>query len=688
MILKIKSKLILTVLSFVLLTFSAGLFRQHKTISPQANSRPKLYWFIPDGFRADPHQFSLYDWAEKGEMPNLKKMMDNGCRGYSRPVFPGHTPTNFATLMTGVNPAVHGINDGSMRIVGYPLDMIVKGGFSSFSKLVPPLWVQMEKQGSLVSLQSIPGSTPPELFEGNTIKGRWGAWGIDFPSIIFQDKKSGPLPQDMGQNKRLFFYGSELTKFSDTQKGDQWKLQKNSFFDGYEVDLSNWEHKLYAFVFKSHPEQKNYDRVLLSSNRQDILADLTVSDWSEWLPASLKYELKNDYQKNSPKKSAAERELSTVEVDTYLKVKVIRLGNKGEFRLRIIYDNLNEFITSPSEIAEDMRADVGHMVDFVDNYPPQLIFFQEDKKTFLEEADFSWQWHKRAVPYLINKLKSDVVLQSIYSPNQMLTSRWWMPFIDKTSYRYNEKSEEERKVLWDDVKSMYRQADDILGEIMKNTDENWTIVLSSDHGAVPLYREIRLNNLFHQRGWLKYSFNPVTKEHEINWAETKVIYLQMNNIYINPQGLGGTYKRANSPDYYRLRQEVIDLLKSLKDDNQVAVTSRIWKHEEAASSGLHNERIGDLVIANTSQYNWSEDLSSDGLIFAGTHKGGYKQGIWPESDEGMLTPFVIMGPNIKKGCVLEKPLTHVDQFATIGHIFGLKPTYKTQGKILQEIFED
>ena len=34
----------------------------------------------------------------------------------------------------------------------------------------------------------MPGSTPPELDKGITIRGRWGRWGADFHSVIFQDE--------------------------------------------------------------------------------------------------------------------------------------------------------------------------------------------------------------------------------------------------------------------------------------------------------------------------------------------------------------------------------------------------------------------------------------------------------------------------------------------------------------------
>lgn len=636
------------------------------SVRADSGKKTKVYWFIPDGFRADRKEFNIYYWAKSGELPNLKKMMDEGCRGYSRPTFPGHTPVNFATLMTGVSPIVHGVADGTMRLEGSPLNRVLTSGFSSFAKWVEPIWVQLEKMGSLVTLQSIPGSTPPELSRGNTIKGRWGAWGVDVPAIIFQDKQNEKLMIEMGQNKKLFSMGSDLTRFTESANSHDWKisLPKNTQnSNSFEVNLSNRGYSLYGIVTKG--SNGDYDQIRLSHDKSSTLVDLKVGQWSEWLPVTLDNR-----------------------IETFMKIKMIRLGSRGEFRLRIIYDGLNSLTTSPSIIADKMRSEVGHMVDYVDSYPPQLIYFPEDKTTFLEESNLSWDWHLKAVPFLAKSLDSDVVIQSIYSPNQMLTSRWWLPFLDKESRRYQEKSDSDRSVLWSEVKAMYKKADDVLGEILKDTDSNWYVVLSSDHGVIPLYREVRLNNLFYRKGWLKYKFNPLTQENEINWDKTQVIYLQMNNIYINPTGLGGLYKRANSAEYTKLRSEVQNLLENLTDpDTGVKVTSHIWTHEKALDAGLPESRVGDLIISNAAQYLWSEDISEKKEVFVGTLKGGYKQGVWPKDIEGMLTPFVIMGPGIKKGCEIKEPIQHIDQYATLARILGLHPPYKAEGRVLEEIFK-
>ena len=47
-------------------------------VVPKDTTAKKLYWFIPDGMRADPGLFNVFKWAQEGKLPNIKKMMDNG----------------------------------------------------------------------------------------------------------------------------------------------------------------------------------------------------------------------------------------------------------------------------------------------------------------------------------------------------------------------------------------------------------------------------------------------------------------------------------------------------------------------------------------------------------------------------------------------------------------------------------
>lgn len=651
----------------------------------------KLYWFIPDGLRADPSVFTIFKWAEEGLMPNLKKMMTAGSYGYSIPVFPGHTPTNFATLLTGSTPKVHGIADGPMHIEGYPLKMVSKGGFSSIAKKVPPIWYTLEENGLLSTVLSVPGSTPPEIDLGVTIRGRWGGWGIDFPAVIFHTADDKKLRQYQGLGNRVFNFGSELTRFIKATDPTGWQLTlPQSYSPIREITMQNWGAVIYACIYDTtDDETANYDSVLFSVDKKQELARVPEGNWSNWLPVTLTWEMKNDYNIYTPKRMAWERNLSSVPVKTEMAINVIRLGEPDFFRIRFFYNSLNSHLVKPSYMAEDILRETGPMIDFPDNYPPQLIYYPEDKKTFLEESRRSLAWHKKIVSYVAKNTGTEVIIHDTYTPNQMLTSRWWMGSLDPQSSNYREVDTTYRETLWQEVKSMYQDLDDILGEIMANADEDTYIVFSSDHGIVPLDREVRLNNLFARKGLLKFNINRDTGVYEIDWKNTRAIYLKMDNIYLNPDGLDGNYHRASGKEYEKLRQEVIDLLQDLEDKNGIAPLAKIVKWEDAAEIlDLPADRVGDLVVANKPTYGWIEDISADLQVFKKPFKSGYKQAIIPAGVEGMLTPFVIMGPGVKKDYRIPEPIRHIDQYPTIMTLLQQPiPTF-VEGKPLEEIMAE
>src|SRR6185312_15875818 len=137
----------------------------------------------------------------------------------------------------------------------------------------------------------------------------------------------------------------------------------------------------------------------------------------------------------------------------------------------------------PAEWSERLEKKLGPMVDFVDNYPAQLVHVPEDKQTFLEESAMSFAWHEGLAGVASREMGANAVIQNIYSPNQMLTSRWWLGYVDPASRRFHDKSAAERAALWAEVRHMYQQMDGILGEVLRAADPDTVIVLSSDHGA-------------------------------------------------------------------------------------------------------------------------------------------------------------------------------------------------------------
>lgn len=633
----------------------------------------KLYWFIPDGMRADPGLFTVFQWAKEGKFPNIKKLIEQGSYGYSYPNFPSHTPTNFATLLTGTYPEVHGVNDGPMHAIGYSLDKVAVPGFRSVAKKVAPIWKTLEEAGLKVELISIPGSTPPEINKGVVLRGRWGGWGADFAALNFETK--GNLEQRIKQGRaaRLFYFGPQLTQYADAVSAQGWESSPVSFSAPKEVSMEGWGAFVYGYLIDSTDNGAvDYDSVALSLDKKTYFATLRQGEWSDWTPITLQWKT----------------ETQTIDVSTHMKVAVIKVGPDDFFRIRIFYDNLNKYVTFPDAAANLITQLTGPMIDFVDNYPAQLVYYPEDKKIFIDEANMSLEWHKKAVGASVKQFSPDIIIHDIYTPNQMLTSRWWMGSIDPNSSRYEKTLPEDRQALWNEVLDMYQKLDDIIGEIISTADKNTFIVLSSDHGAVPLGRSVNLNNLFAKKGWLTFSLDSKTGEPIIDWKKTRVIYLKMAHVYINPDGLAGNYTRVAGPAYESLRREVVQALQSLQDENGTKPVVDIVPWEKAKEyMRLDPERVGDLVIANAPGFGWNEEMTNDLEVFSEPIVSGYKQAIKAQDVPGMWTPFVIVGPGVKKDNFLgEQPFSLIDQYPTIMKALGIAVPSFVQGKPL-DVFD-
>lgn len=640
----------------------------YRILNSSGKNSLKLYWFIPDGLRVEPQLFKMYEWANEGKLPNIKKLMEMGTYGYSETVFPSHTPVSFATLLTGSTAKVHGVDDGPMHAIGQPLNKIAVPGFRSTSRKVPSIWKTLEDNNMKVAVLAVPGSTPTDINKGVVLRGRWGNWGADFHALNFETK--GDLSQRIkqGLSSKLFYAGAQLTQYVDSKPATDWINAPTSYSQALEVTMTGWGTPVYAYVYDSTDDNKmNYDRVSFSKDKQKLFGDISQGNWTEWEPINLKWTVDN----------------KTIDVESDVKIALIKIGDDGFIRIRCFYNNLNQEIAFPSDSAEIVNKAIGPMVDFVDNFPFQLGSYPEDKKIFMDEAAMSFEWHTKAIGTVIKEFQPDVVIHDIYTPNQLLTSQYIMPYFDPNSSRYVNSTEEQKMEASDQVLNIYKQMDNMIGEIFKKADKNTYIVFSSDHGNIPLNKYVNLNNLFAKKGWLKFTIDPKTGEPIIDWKNTKVIYLKMAHVYINPNGLAGNYERASGLAYEKLRQEVENSLISLADEDgskPVVEITRWEKAEEVLS--MDPSRVGDLIIANTPGYGWSENMSTDLKVFVNPSEGGYKQAVDP-GVPGMWTPFMIAGPGIKKNNYLgDTPIHHIDQYPTILKALNVEIPKEVEGKPL------
>ena len=128
-------------------------------------------------------------FVEKGVMPRLKKLIDEGCSGILNSTKPPMTPPGWTTLMTGVHPGKH-------RIYGFEdfnAETGALGHANSNTIAVETMWSYLSKNGYKVASLNMPMTYPPYEVDGVMVSG-FGSpgnssnftWPQSFKDQIFQ----------------------------------------------------------------------------------------------------------------------------------------------------------------------------------------------------------------------------------------------------------------------------------------------------------------------------------------------------------------------------------------------------------------------------------------------------------------------------------------------------------------------
>ena len=667
---------IAAIAAVVLALAAAGRLPGSRDARPDPGRR--LLWFAPDGFRADPQVFDVFRWAREGRLPALRRMMETGTYGYCRPTFPGHTPTNFATLFTGAYPEVHGVNDGPMRVEGRPLESASVGGFSSAAKLVEPVWVTLERElRTDPILLSIPGSTPPELERGETIRGRWGNWGPDFHPVVFQDAAGLPPERLRGQGSRLFFFGPELTRHVEKRPAAGGAGAGSSFSPPLEARLEAWGATLLATIRDETDDRVvSYDRISFSleGGRGEVAA-LGAGAWSDWIPVRLSW---------SPPGSGA-----AVPVDSSLRVKVVRLEADGRFRALVLFDQLNRHVVDPPELAVELSRAVGPMVDFPDSFP-------RSSSTCPRTARPSSRWRgcrsngtagrrrscsRPTGPGSTSPTRTPRTSSSPAgggsggsiprapgtgaspTPSATPSGRRSIAYTRAWTRSWARSSTGPTRIRW----------------WCSPRTTGWCLSTGTSGSTTSSHARGGSGSSGTRRPGPSVSTGMPRR-----WSISNCV------TYIHPGGLGGNWTRASGAEYQSLRRQVGEAILSLKDPSGVAPAEKVVEWERAgAELRLYAPRAGDLVVANRPGFGWTEEITPDLELFAEPLEAGYKQAVLSEEVPGMWTPFLIAGPGVRRGHFLgDDPIEMADQHPTVLGLLGVAPPAFVQGRVVTEAFDN
>lgn len=188
----------------------------------------------------------------------------------------------------------------------------------------------------------------------------------------------------------------------------------------------------------------------------------------------------------------------------------------------------------------------------------------------------------RATLLLMEEGEWDLFWVVFTGPDKMQHFFW--RFLDPKHPYYDEEKADEFGTA---IRDFWRRVDRVVGEIVSRLDEKTVVVVLSDHGFGPIYKEMRL------REWL-------VGEGYIDWDRGRVLtYYQGDfggRVYLNVRGREPHGEVQPGRPYRVLRNEIADRLRVLTDpETGVRPVTEIHFAEDIYS-GPHVEEGPDIIF--------------------------------------------------------------------------------------------
>ncbi len=147
------------------------------------------------------------------------------------------------------------------------------------------------------------------------------------------------------------------------------------------------------------------------------------------------------------------------------------------------------------------------------------------------------------------------------------------------------------------LRDLYVQMDELVGRVMKEIDEKSVLMVLSDHGFKPFRRAVELNRWLQQNGFLSEDLLAKTPDllQRVDWSNTQAYAVGFGGIYLN---LAGREAKGivRKEDAARLKREIIEKLKSLRDPERPGSPVSEVYDRDLAYKGPYVEDAPDLVV--------------------------------------------------------------------------------------------
>ena len=647
-------------------------------------------------------------YVDQGKMPNVAEYIRRGACRHDLMLLGGHptvTPPMWTTLATGCYANVHGITGFSRNIPG----KISRIGYNMDSRncKAEQLWNVFAEAGKKTLVWHWPGSAWPPSSDNENL-------------LVVDGTSPGSVGMSTAQIEGEFLVSAN-TEVAEVTYRRKAAAEANAacVITGLEVEEEKDDSLLQKIA--SLKSEEGREVLILTENQMtsaatEIGLDLALSPVKEakgWknAPADAKeftlllsggllrrpalilkdasgkyaqialYKSKNDLDPLvvlTPGVMAREILDEAIVGDKKYRVsrslKVLELaedGSKLSMYVSPAMDIDNDSVYSPKRLYQEIVENVG--------YPTPTSNVGCQSKTLITECMLDmWygnaDWQVKALHHLIESEDLDVIFSHFHAVD--LQEHMFIKHLAKKDF--NRLPQEAYEKFMEDI---YVQTDYYLGEYLHLLDEDWTILIFSDHAQVAPKHDLQFlgdPSGVNVRVMEELGFTVMKKDADgkemIDWSKTRAIANREGHIYLNivgrdPEGI------VDVADQYEVEEDIMTALYGYKDKKTGhRVVSVALRNRDAILLGMGGPESGDICYWMAEGYNF------DHADCLSTTRG--------ESDTSVSPIFIAAGKGIKQGYETDRYIRQIDFAATVAALGGVRMPRQCEGAPAYQIFED
>ncbi len=315
--------------------------------------------------------------------------------------------------------------------------------------------------------------------------------------------------------------------------------------------------------------------------------------------------------------------------------------------------------------------------------------------------------------YVIRKCDPDLSFL-VFNAIDHIQHHFW-GYMDKKNQNYRD------TIYKDSILEIYKQVDKGIKEILDVAgDERIYTMIVSDHGFGPRYRTFNINSWLNKNRYLYYEKQLIKKwsykllriayrvasripdlikriivkryltgsrkhlieerKKLIDWSRTKAYSEGYHGpVFINLKRREELVA-VEKDEYERLRQEIVERLRRLRDPETGAQVLEKILEKERIYNGIYFDVAPDILLVPNKGYEITNNLHASPVF--------QKEKLFPGS--GTHRPqgvFILKGPAVRRGLRIEKA-NICDIAPTILHMYSVPIPRGMDGRVLKEIFEE